>query len=100
LTEKFAYERRVRESRMRAAMLQAKKSNAEVADLIQQTKIQQIIRAKKRSRETEDPSQGGQQEDEVAKYKRRFRQRDVFQTDGTDKKATDKVLRSLFSAQQ
>eukprot|EP01031_Cornospumella_fuschlensis_P044810 gene44810-54805_t len=47
LTEKQAYERRVREQKMKTSLLQAKKANAEIQDLLEKTKVQDII-AKKR----------------------------------------------------
>ena len=48
LTEKFAYERRVRENKMRAAMMQAKRSNAEFVELVEKGKQQRYVEDRKR----------------------------------------------------
>lgn len=62
LTEKFAYERRTRETKLNAAISQAKKSNAEFVQLIEKQAVSKLIddrKGKKRTRndgdDTEDP---------------------------------------------
>lgn len=48
LTEKFAYERRVRENKLKASMMQAKRSNAEFVDLVEKGKQQRHVEDRKR----------------------------------------------------
>lgn len=52
LTEKFAYERRVRENKLKASMMQAKRSNAEFIDLVEKGKQQKYVESRKRKHET------------------------------------------------
>ena len=54
LTEKFAYERRVRENKLKASMMQAKRSNAEFIDLVEKGKQQKYVESRKRKHETAD----------------------------------------------
>jgi ESF2/ABP1 family protein len=48
LTEKFAYERRVRENKLNASMMQAKRSNAEFVELVEKGKQQKYVEDRKR----------------------------------------------------
>ena len=48
LTEKFAYERRVRENKLKASMMQAKRSNAEFVDLVEKGKQERYVEDRKR----------------------------------------------------
>jgi len=48
LTEKFAYEKRVKENKLKVAMMHAKRSNAEIVDQIEKTTIQKHIQERKR----------------------------------------------------
>lgn len=48
LTEKFAYERRVRENKLKASMMQAKRSNAEFVELVEKGKQQKYVELRKR----------------------------------------------------
>lgn len=50
LTEKMAYEKRVKEMKLRAAMMAAKQSNAEIAEQVEQGKVQQHIAERKRQK--------------------------------------------------
>jgi ESF2/ABP1 family protein len=50
LTEKFSYERRVREAKLKAAMMQAKRNNAEFVELVEKSKQQKHIEERKRKR--------------------------------------------------
>lgn len=54
LTEKFAYERRVRENKLKASMMQAKRSNAEFIDLVEKGKQQKYVESRKRKHDTAD----------------------------------------------
>jgi ESF2/ABP1 family protein len=54
LTEKFAYERRVRENKLKASMMQAKRSNAEFIDLVEKGKQQKYVESRKRKQDTVD----------------------------------------------
>lgn len=80
LTEKFAYERRVRETKLRAAMMQSKRANAEFVELVERGKQERFIEARKRKRQGDsDGSGGGGAEagvgsNAMAKVKRQFRQ--------------------------
>ena len=51
LTEKFAYERRVREQKLNASMNQAKKQNAEMVQLIEKQHVQKLIENRKSGRD-------------------------------------------------
>eukprot|EP00981_Chlorochromonas_danica_P010793 scaffold3412_cov171-Ochromonas_danica.AAC.11 len=102
LTEKLAYERRVRENRLRTAMMQAKKNNAEIVDLIERTKVAEAIAAKKKAKLS--ASSSGQKGESVVTretdrpaFKRKFHQRTVSQNEeGVLAKAPKAVLRSVF----
>ena len=54
LTEKFAYERRVRETKLRASMMQAKRANAEFVELVEKGKQEKFIAERKRKRSEND----------------------------------------------
>lgn len=73
MTEKFAYERRVRESKLKAAMLQAKRQNAEFVEMLDKDEAYQHVkkRGKKRQMET---GEGGAGEQSQPQRKRNFRQ--------------------------
>ena len=47
LTEKVAYERRVREQKVKASMMQAKRENAEFAELVEKNKAHKHVEEKK-----------------------------------------------------
>jgi ESF2/ABP1 family protein len=104
LTEKFAYERRVREQKLRAAMMQAKRSNAEFVELVEKGKQQRHVEERKRKRIEQ---QGGNDDDNDAldsasnskNVKRKFRQVAPIASDtGDHSKFVDKKLISaVFS---
>ncbi|CAN0397255.1 unnamed protein product [Ectocarpus fasciculatus] len=73
LTEKFAYERRVREAKLRAGMIEAKKKNAEFANLVEQSKTESYIKNRIKKREASD-ALGTDNQDEGKRKKRLFRQ--------------------------
>ena len=54
LTEKFAYERRVRENKLKASMMQAKRSNAEFVELVEKGKQQKYVEDRKRKHQGPD----------------------------------------------
>ena len=54
LTEKFAYERRVREQKLKASMLQAKRGNAEFVELIEKNKASAHAQARKKKQRGEN----------------------------------------------
>jgi ESF2/ABP1 family protein len=100
LTEKLAYERRVREMKMKATMAQSKKTNAEMKQLIEQTKVQEIIHQRKKVRAVEDgtgdiPRQGL----DSNRMKRRFKQHQSLGTeyDDKDNRVNKTLLNSIFS---
>lgn len=53
LTEKLAYERRVRESKLKASMLQAKRQNAEFIELVEKSKVEEHVQERKKKRRKE-----------------------------------------------
>lgn len=52
LTEKFAYERRIREQKLNSSMNQAKKQNAEMVSLIEKQHVQKLISNRKSGKES------------------------------------------------
>jgi hypothetical protein len=98
LTEKLAYERRVRESKIKAAMIQAKRVNAEFAEMVERNRVDQHIQERKRKRNSDAPDNDGSN----AKQQpvRSFRQaRPLSSTHGSagSKVKTD-TLRSVFAS--
>jgi ESF2/ABP1 family protein len=86
LTEKVAYERRMREQKIRIEMLQARKENAAYTELVETGK--KLDRIEKRRRKRGDPDVASKSSD----Y--RFHQTKPLQ-DGTDGAAKSAVLQSL-----
>ena len=106
LTEKFAYERRVREQKINASMLLSKKKNSEFADLVDKNKAYNAIeeRKRKKRRETgEDNDKLGitaiQNTDFSNSKKRKFRQTKSIgiHHSGVSKKLEDSLLNSLVA---
>lgn len=59
LTEKIAYERRVRENKLQLALMQSKKSNAEYVELVDKASAMKQVEARKRKRlESKDGGNG------------------------------------------
>jgi len=87
LTEKLAYERRVKQHRMRAEMLQARRENAQLLELAEKGKAMLAIEKRKRKRKLEKEEAAGERSevtpasteaarrDDLNFFKRRFRQR-------------------------
>jgi hypothetical protein len=72
LTEKFAYERRVRESKLKAAMLQAKRQNAEFVEMLDKDEAYQHVKKRGKKRQMETGEGAGEQSQ--PQRKRNFRQ--------------------------
>ena len=93
LTEKFAYERRIREAKIKASMVQAKKDNAEYAELVERGKaakhaLERINDRKRKGNgnaDNEDKSvttdSGGEKK---VRRERKFRQNAVFDASGSE----------------
>lgn len=92
LTEKFAYERRVREQKLRVSMLKSKKQNAEFMDLLSQQRTEDLIQERKRKR-------GEDEDKKPKKIKRTFRQaRSIGNLHGDEEFQPDMaVLDGVFS---
>lgn len=71
LTEKFAYERRVRESKLKAAMMQAKRQNAEFVELLDKDEAYQHVKQRGLKRQNEDEQV---RHEDGKRSKRSFRQ--------------------------
>jgi len=111
LTEKFAYEKRVKENKLKVAMMQvrhhcnillhhffgfrllcvfitapnqAKRSNAEIVEQIEKSAVQKHVQERKRKRENESgvaTSAPVREESELEKSKRSFRQQHAIGQD-------------------
>ncbi|KAL7754512.1 RNA-binding ATPase activator esf2 [Sorochytrium milnesiophthora] len=84
LTEQLAYERKQREQRLRAEILQAKRENRVYLDNVAKGKMEHAIEARKRKRKPEQEENTGDHSGETAtaeatmgKVRRTFRQRKV-----------------------
>ena len=91
LTEKVAYERRVREQKLRVEMMQARRENASYVELVETGKKLDKIEERKRKRGEELSSSKG---DEEAKQRRKRRQNKPFD-DKSDSPTKKALLRSL-----
>ena len=86
LTEKVAYERRVREQKLRIEMMHARRENAAYVQMVETGKTLDRIEERKRKRGEKDSSND-------TKNKRRHRQ--FKPIDGSDKAAKSAVLHSV-----
>jgi ESF2/ABP1 family protein len=102
LTEKFAYERRVRENKLKASMMQAKRSNAEFVELVEKGKQQKYVEDRK-NKNNEKSNSIGKNTTEITKstktnekgVKRVFRQSSGL---GSTSEYVDKsLLSSVFT---
>jgi len=105
LTEKIAYEKRVREQKLRLEMMQAKKENAEYIELVEKgKKIQKMEekRAKKNKGSGNEPSPStAEKEERPSKIRRTFKQlkgSNELTGDSKNAKVGDSLLRSVFSS--
>ena len=111
LTEKFAYERRVRETKLRASMMQAKRANAEFVELVEKGKQEKFIAERKRKRSENDgdgPTNSRNDSIETAgnsngafnKVKRSFLQQQPISRDAggiNAKYIDDKLIHAVFA---
>eukprot|EP01033_Poteriospumella_lacustris_P000307 gene307-195_t len=109
LTEKLTYERRIRESKLKAALLQARKMNAEMSDLIEKTKVQEQVNERRKKRTIDDvnggndggsSSAGADTEERLQKkLKRKFKQNRMIgaEYDDKDNKVNKRLLTSIFT---
>ena len=102
LTEKFAYERRVREQKLNASMILSKKKNLEFAELVDKNKAFKAIEERKRRRgdrieDDSDALQANKNDDFSNSKKRKFRQTRSIGTHhaGVNEKLDDSLLKSL-----
>jgi ESF2/ABP1 family protein len=103
LTEKFAYERRVREQKLKASMLQSKRANAEFVDLIEQQKANKHVDERRKRKSTEINNNEGDNNNNNSKddgnLKRKFRQVQSIANQHGEKEAlvNKKLLREIFT---
>lgn len=91
LTEKVAYERRVREQKLRVEMMQARRENAAYVQMVETgNKLDKIEERKRRRGEHEAVVAGGGKEKKRHKHK----QKKLLQ-DGSDKSAKKALLGGL-----
>jgi ESF2/ABP1 family protein len=98
LTEKLSYERRVREQKVNAAMMQSKRENAEFTELVEQTKAQKHVEDRKQKRKLD---QGGDSGDGGGLKKvRAFRQDRLLGTrdGGANNRVDSSVIGKIFSS--
>lgn len=100
LTEKFAYEKRVKEQKLKVAMDQAKRTNEDISQLIEQTKIKKHMderREKKRSAESGGGGNSGADIDE--RFGKRSRQAQPIGKNYGEKehKASSSLITSIFA---
>jgi ESF2/ABP1 family protein len=104
LTEKFAYERRVREAKMRASMIESKKKNAEFVTMVEQNKAESHIKNRIKKRKADaggeaapvaDGDGGG-----AKKKQRTFRQsQSLGRHHGENEtSASSRLLKNVFSS--
>ena len=91
LTEKVAYERRVREQRLRVEMMQARRENAAYVQMVETGKKLDKIEERKRKRGDDEPVVAG---DEMNKKRHKHKQKAPLQ-DGSDKAAKRALLGGL-----
>lgn len=101
LTEKLAYERRIRESKLRAKMTESRKRNAAFAEQVEKNKAHKFAaeRRSKEGRERGGDGDGDGGEGITSKKKRRFRQERVLasQHGQGQAKVSSAVLGDVFS---
>ena len=99
LTEKVAYERRMREQKLKIEMMKARKENQAYSELVEAGKIMDRIEAKRRKREEKDNNEnGGVKKQKISKDEkkrlRKFKQNAPVGKDD-DRAAKAPVLKSL-----
>lgn len=100
MTEKFAYEKRVKENKLKVAMMQAKRSNAEIVEQIEKSTVAKHVQERKRKRDGEEGVSAAPQESALDKSKRSFRQQHAIGKDYGEQlfKAQPKLLNKVFGA--
>lgn len=95
LTEKVAYERRVREQKLRVEMMQARRENAAYVQMVETGKKLDKIEERKRKRgETGDVLPGDGKSGDKKKHRHKHRQMKPLK-DGSDKAAKRSLLGGL-----
>jgi ESF2/ABP1 family protein len=105
LTEKLTYERRIRETKLKATLLQARKMNAEMSELIEKTKVQEQVNERKKKRKLNEVDQDeavnthNSEEAMQKKMKRKFKQNRMIGAEYDDKgnKVNKSLLKSIFT---
>lgn len=110
MTEKLTYERRLRETKLKAALLQARKMNSEMSELIEKTKVQEQVNERRKKRKLEDEGDSGNQpsasgssgdaEERMQKQmKRKFKQNRMIGAEYDDhgNKMDKRLLNSIFA---
>lgn len=90
LSEKVAYERRMREQKLRLEMMHAKKENQAYSSLVEAGKVMDRIEMKRQKKRSRDESEEANQN----QVTRKFKQNKVFD-DADDRSAQKAVLKSL-----
>jgi len=109
LTEKFAYERRVREAKLRQKMAESRKVNAAFVEQVEKNKSRKFALERRRARGDEEGSGGGGEDKLDGKAegsrgleskRRKFRQERVLASQHGEKSARidERVLRDVFRA--
>lgn len=97
LTEKVAYERRVKEHKLKIEMMQVKKENASYRNLVERGQTMDRIEAR-RARNNNNTKEGGDNKGNDGKHDKRFKFRqNVPMSDTKEKTAKSAVLSSLMS---
>eukprot|EP01034_Spumella_vulgaris_P022437 gene22437-28562_t len=98
LTEKFAYEKRVKENKLKVAMVAAKRSNAEMSDLIEKTQVQKHVHDRKRKRDDDGGEAPDGQASQKAKLVRQFRQNKLIgaQYGERESRVEGSLLKAVF----
>lgn len=100
MTEKFAYERKIRESKLRTALRQSKEEIEEMKELIEKTTVEEIIQNRKRKRQQNQNNESIDTEisEKKAKSVPKFRQRDIIAKnyDENDNKLGKSALQRIF----
>jgi ESF2/ABP1 family protein len=96
LTEKVAYERRVREQKLRIEMINARRENQAYSDLVEAGKVMDRIDERRKKRKSKDKEEKGKVEiDDEGHRTRRFKQNKPVEDEG-DKSAKKAVLGALM----
>lgn len=95
LTEKVAYERRVREQKLRVEMMQARRENAAYVQMVETGKKLDKIEERKRKRGQESAAKATDEAEDGNKKRRKHKQMKPLQ-EGTDKSAKRALLGGLI----